>query len=244
MKIFVAGATGATGRLLVEQLLDRGVNVTTVVRDKNRLPENIRSHENLSVTEANLLDLSDAELTKQVENCDVVASCLGHNLNFKGLYGKPRRLVADSVRSLCNAVKFNQPDKKVKLILMNTTGNRNLDLNEEVTFAQKVILALLRIFLPPHIDNEQAANYLRLKIGQSDSTIEWVVVRPDGLIDLDNVSEYTLHPSPIRSAIFDAGTTSRINVAYFMTELIIDEDTWFKWKGQMPVIYNKDQQKK
>ncbi|MDZ7764501.1 MAG: NAD(P)H-binding protein [Melioribacteraceae bacterium] len=43
MAVFVAGATGATGRLLVEQLLNRNVNVKTVVRDKNRLPEKIRS---------------------------------------------------------------------------------------------------------------------------------------------------------------------------------------------------------
>lgn len=244
MKIFVAGGTGATGRLLIEQLLNRNVYVKTVVRDKNRLPEKIRDHENLSLTEAALLNLGDDELIKQVADCDAVVSCLGHNINLKGLYGKPRRLVTDSVRRLCNAVKSTKPNKKVKFILMNTTGNRNLDLNEEVPFAQKAILALLRIILPPHIDNEQAANYLRSDIGKNDSTIEWVAVRPDGLINLDTVTEYTLHPSPTRSAIFDAGITSRINVAHFMTELIIDEDTWLKWKGQMPVIYNKDQQNK
>lgn len=242
MTIFLAGATGATGRLLAEQLLNRGQKVKVVVRDKNRLPNSIREHQNLSIAEASLLNLSDEELAKQVNDCDSVASCLGHNITFKGLYGKPRRLVTNSVRKLCDAMKSNQPDKKVKFILMNTTGNRNLDLNEKVSFAQKAILALLRIFLPPHIDNEQAANYLSLEIGQNDSEIEWVAVRPDGLIDLDKVTEYTLHPSPTRSAIFDAGITSRINVAHFMAELITNDDAWNKWKGQMPVIYNNDEE--
>jgi len=53
------------------------------------------------------------------------------------------------------------------------------------------------------------------------------------------VSEYEIHPSPTRSAIFNAGQTSRINVGHFMAELVTDDETWNKWKGQMPVIYNK-----
>ena len=61
------------------------------------------------------------------------------------------------------------------------------------------------------------------------------------MIDESDVTEYEVHPSPIRSAIFDAGITSRINVGHFMAELITDSDTWSKWKGQMPVIYNKSQ---
>ena len=64
-------------------------------------------------------------------------------------------------------------------------------------------------------------------------------VRPDNLINADEVTEYEVHPSPIRSAIFKAGKTSRINVAHFMAELITDENTWAKWWGQMPVVYNK-----
>ena len=69
--------------------------------------------------------------------------------------------------------------------------------------------------------------------------VEWTAVRPDGLIDEEKVSEYEIHPSPIRSAMFNAGKTSRINVAHFMADLITDNNTWNKWKGQMPVIYNK-----
>jgi hypothetical protein len=84
-----------------------------------------------------------------------------------------------------------------------------------------------------------AADYLRTKIGQNDGAVEWVAVRPDSLINEDQVTEYEVHPSPIRSAIFDAGLTSRINVGHFMVDLITDDNLWTKWKGQMPVIYNK-----
>ena len=106
--------------------------------------------------------------------------------------------------------------------------------------ARRFVIGLLRLLLPPHVDNEQAADYLRSIVGQNDSAIEWAAVRPDGLIDESEVSEYEVHPSPIRSAIFDAGKTSRINVAHFMAELITDDQTWNQWKGQMPVIYNRE----
>ena len=91
----------------------------------------------------------------------------------------------------------------------------------------------------PHVDNEKAADYLRTDIGQNDGDVEWAVVRPDALINEEKVSEYEVHPSPTRSTIFNPGKTSRINVAHFMADLITDDDTWNRWKGQMPVIYNQ-----
>jgi hypothetical protein len=193
----------------------------------------------LSVIHASILDLSDAELAQHVEGCDAVASCLGHNMDLKGLYGHPRKLVTDASRRLSEAIKANTPEKPVKFVLMNTAGNSNRDLNEPIPFAQKFIVGLLRLLLPPHVDNEQAADYLRSTIGQNDRQIDWVVVRPDNLIDVDQVTDYEIHSSPIRSAIFDAGQTSRINVGHFMAQLMTNPECWQQWQGQMPVIYNK-----
>jgi nucleoside-diphosphate-sugar epimerase len=239
MKIFIAGSTGTTGKKLTAQLLERGHHVVTVVRSTSSLPDEIRNHSNLALTRASLLDLSDPQLQDLVKDCDAVASCLGHNLTLKGMYGHPRKLVTDATRRLCQVARANQPQKPVKFVLMNTTGNRNRDLNEPRSFGEKLVVGLLRVLLPPQADNEAAAEYLRTQIGQNDTMIEWVAVRPDGLIDEDMVTEYTIHPSPTRSPIFDAGQTSRINVGHFMAELITDEAIWREWQGQMPVIYNK-----
>ena len=238
MTILVVGASGATGRLLVEQLLNRGQNVKVIVRSSEKLPEFLNTHDNLSVICASVLGLSDAEMVQHVNGCDAVASCLGHNMNWKGLYGSPRRLVTDATRRLCNAIKTNKSEKPTKYVLMNTTGNSNRDLHEPISFGQRCVIGLLRLLLPPHVDNEKAADYLRTNIGQNDRVVEWVAVRPDSLIDEDNVTEYEVLPSPIKSAIFDSGRTSRINVGHFMTDLITEDNTWNKWKGQMPVIYN------
>ncbi len=240
MTTLVVGASGATGRLLVEQLLERGQQVRIIVRSTENLPDIITSHDKLSVIHASVLHLSDTEIAQHVSGCDALASCLGHNLSFKGIFGSPRRLVTDATRRLCSAVNANKPKKPVKFVLMNTAGNSDRDLNEQISFGQKCIIGLFRLLLPPHVDNENAADYLRTQIGQNAGTIEWAVVRPDNLINETEITEFTVHPSPIRSAIFDAGVTSRINVGCFMADLISNDDTWNEWKGKMPVIYNKE----
>ncbi len=238
MKNLVVGASGATGRLLVKQLLDRGHEVKIIVRSAENLPDYMKNNDSLTVIVSSISELSDAKMEQLVSDCDALASCLGHNLNWKGIYGKPRRLVTDATRRLCLAIKANHSEKPVKFVLMNTTGNRNRNLQEPISFGQKCVIGLLRLVLPPHVDNEQAADYLRTQVGQNSKAIEWTAVRPDGLIDENIVSQYEIHPSPTRSAIFNAGQTSRINVAHFMADLITNDKTWDKWKGQMPVIYN------
>ena len=239
LTILVSGASGATGKRLVAELLKRGHHVRIIVRSPDSVPASIINNDRLSIIHASILDLSDAELARHTAGCDAVASCLGHNLSFKGMFLPPRRLVTEAVRRLCGAIKANNSGTPVKFVLMNTTANRNRDLNEPESFGQKAVFKLLRVVLPPHVDNEKAADYLRTQIGQDDESIEWVAVRPDGLIDEEEVTQYDLYPSPIRSPIFDPGKTSRINVGHFMAELISNDATWKLWKGQMPVIYNR-----
>jgi hypothetical protein len=238
MTVLVVGASGATGSKLVEQLLIEKYKVKVIIRSPEKLPESWKTNDDLQIITASVLELSDAEMRQIVSDCNAVASCLGHNLTFKGIYGQPRKLVTDTTRRLCNAIKLNNRNSPTKFVLMNTTGNRNRNLNEPISFTQKCVIGLLRLLLPPHVDNEKAADYLRTQIGQNNNFIEWVAVRPDGLINEDKVSEYEIHQSPTRSAIFNAGKVSRINVGHFMASLITENALWNKWKGQMPVIYS------
>lgn len=238
MTTLIVGATGATGDWLTKELLNRGEQVRVIVRSAERLPEAVRGHENLEVITASLLDLSDADLAQHVKGCDAVASCLGHNMTFQGMFGEPRKLVTDAARRLCAAVKANAPDKPVKYVLMNTVGNRNRDLDERIGVGERLAIGLMRLALPPQRDNEGAADFLRAEIGQDDPVIEWAAVRPDSLIDADAVTAYEVHPSPVISALFGDGQTSRINVGHFMAALITEDEVWQQWKYQMPVIYN------
>jgi hypothetical protein len=233
LKVLVVGASGATGRLVVDKLLSQGVEVRAIVRSLDSLPDN----PNLLKIQSSIHELSSAEMKGHVKGCDAVVSCLGHNLTFNGMFGMPRLLVTDTISCICNAIKSNNAERPTKVILMNTTGNSNRDIPEKPPLSQRIVIALLRVLLPPHLDNEKAADFLRTEIGQNDKAIEWVAVRPDALTD-EEATEYDVYPSPIRNAIFDSGATSRINVGSFMVELILNESTWLKWKGHMPVIYN------
>jgi nucleoside-diphosphate-sugar epimerase len=237
-KILVVGASGATGKLLVADLLKRDTEVTAIVRTSSSLKNTFERYPNYREVTAGITEMSDNALSPLLKDCEVVLSCLGHTLDLRGLFGEPRRLVTNTIEKLTRVIETLRPDKKVKVILMNTTGNSNRDIPEKPPLSQRFVISILRLLLPPHVDNEQAADFLRTYVGQSHLYIEWAAVRPDGLTDEVEVSEYKIHPSPIRNAIFDAGSSSRINVANFMANLATDSELWATWRGKMPVIYN------
>lgn len=237
--VLVVGASGATGRLLVEQLLGRGTTVKAVVRSPDGLPEALRSRPRLSVVHADLLDLDAAGLRRLTDGCNAAASCLGHNMSWKGIFGPPYRLVTEATRRLSEAMKAQQRERPARFVLMNTAGNSNRDLDEPITLGQRLVIGVLRLTVPPHRDNEKAADFLRTRIARNDDALQWCVVRPDTLTNETGVTEYEVFPSPVRNALFDPGRTSRVNVAHFMAELITDDETWRQWRGRMPVIYNK-----
>ncbi|MDD5606985.1 MAG: NAD(P)H-binding protein [Ignavibacterium sp.] len=238
MKVLVLGATGGTGSLVARQLINLCVNVKVVIRSASN---KLNDLSNIEFLETIVGNIAEFDLNKNIElimDCDAVICCLGHNINFKGIFGKPRMLVSDSIKNICNAIERSKKEK-VKLILMNTTANTNINLNENYSRKDRIILSLLKLLLPPHKDNVEAGTYLSKVIGDNNSKIEWIAVRPDTLINEDNVSVYEIVDSPKRSPVFDAGKTSRINVAYFMVELLLKEEFWNEYKFKMPVIYNK-----
>lgn len=236
MTILVVGATGMTGSSLVRQLLEGGHKVRAIVRSTQRLPVEVLNNPNLTIIEAAVLDLSERELQEQVKNCSAVISCLGHVMDFNGLFGHPKNLCTDATRRLCDAIENNNSIESTKFILMNSVGVRNSDFDEKRTLFDRAILGLLRFALPPHRDNETAAEHLHEIIGERNNHIEWCSVRPDTLINAE-ISSYEIVQSPV-TGIFTGRPTSRTNVAHFMVALIESTTLWSEWKFKMPVIMN------
>ena len=239
MTTLVVGASGATGKQLVEQLVKMGEQVRVMVRSSSQIPDSWDNNDKITIIKANISEIDVEEMANHIKDCQGVASCLGHNLTFKGILGKPRKLVTNAVKLLCAAIMENSPERPVRLVLMNTAGNRNRDTDKPLPIGHKLAIGLIRLLIPPQRDNEEAADFLRLDIGQKNASIEWVAVRPDTLINQDTVTEYEVFVSPTQSALFHPGNTSRINVGHFMAELMVEKDLWDQWKGKMPVIYNK-----
>jgi hypothetical protein len=235
--VLLLGGTGRTGRLVLTQLLERGVNVRAIVRLADRLPEDVSADPGLTVVEADLLSLSDEHLQGLVQGCQAVISCLGHNITLKGIYGSPRGLVTRAATRICRAIEALQPAKPVKFILMSSVSvNQPAGRDTRRGQFERAVVALLRGALPPARDNQGAADFLCRGIGTASPFVEWVTVRPDSLLE-GQVTEYSVHDSLV-STIFAPDSTNRANVANFMCELVQDLRVWDEWRCGLPVVIN------
>jgi len=241
MKVLVLGGNGATGIHVVEQFLENNVDVKTIVRNSAKL-RSLENKENLEIITASILDMDKAELSDALEDVDAIVSCLGHNITLKGIWGRPRKLVSDAIRKVRESIRIKDTGKVTKLVLMNTTACLDVDAQEKFTNAEGIIIAIMKFLLPPQRDNEQVVNFLKHAIGKNDRNIEWIAVRPDTLIDENEVTSYAVHNSPVRSPVFNSGKTSRKNVGNFIMNLLCNTEQWEKWRYQMPVIYNETSQ--
>jgi len=235
--VLIVGGTGRTGGRVLTQLLERGVAVRAIVRSAARLPEGVAASPLLTVVEADPLSLPTEALQRHLEGCDTVISCLGHNLNIKGILGPPFDVVVRAVSNLAHAVEAMQPSRPVRFILMSTVSvNRPEMADVHRGKGERVFLWAVRGLMPPARDNQRAADFLAREIGPSNPYVEWVVVRPDTLLDGD-VTDYSLHDELV-SSIFRPDETNMANVAHFMCELTTDEPAWQRWKCSMPVVVN------
>lgn len=233
--VLLVGATGRTGRRALRQLLDRGLRVRAIVRSRGKLPPDVAGNPHLTVIEASLPSLTDDELRGHLRGCDAVVSCLGHVLSFAGVYGPPRDLVTGATRRLCRAIEALEPAAPVKLILMTSVSvHRPGGLDARRGSFERVLLWMLCRVLPPAADNQRAADFLSEEIGPDDPRVEWVVVRPDSLLE-GEVSEYALHEGLV-NGLFAPGRTRMANVAHFMCELVTNPETWTRWRSRLPVI--------
>lgn len=236
MKVLVLGASGATGKLVVRQLAERNISVRAVVRSSAILPEDFSRGGTVEVLRGNIAEFEPGKIRELLRGCDAVVCCLGHNINFKGIFGQPRSLVYNAVTKITDAIPAG--NKSIKFILMSTTAYTNASIGEANTSGEKIVFSSLKLLLPPHKDNMLAGDFLVYTLGTKGG-IEWVAVRPDSLFDEEAVSAYEICPKKTRS-LFNAGKTSRINVSHFMAELLTNEELWKEWRYRTPVLYNKE----
>ena len=233
--VLLLGATGRTGRRVLTQLLERGVPVRAIVRSAERLPAGASEHPLLTVVEADVMALAAGELQRHVAGRAAVVSCLGHAVSLRGVFGPPRDLVAGTVERLCDTVTARRPDEPVRLVLMSSVSvNRPARADARRGAGERAFTWLVRGLLPPARDNQRAADFLALEVGAAAPFVEWVVVRPDSLVD-GEVSAYRTDDG-IVSSLLRADGTRLANVAHFMAELVTDVAAWRRWRGQMPVI--------
>ena len=156
MNLFVIGATGRTGREIVQQALVRDHHVTAFVRS----PESIAlRHERLTVLRGNAMD--ENELLRAMQNHDAVVSTLGPRKVFK-----PSSMLHDSAVATTRA--------------MNRSGVKRLVVLSAAAHFPGIPNRIASFIMRSHMRDSLAME----AIVQS-SGLDWTIARPPRLTEED-----------------------------------------------------------
>lgn len=194
MQLAIFGATGGTGRQLVEQALAAGHAVTALVRDPAKLT---LQNPNLKVIEGNALQ--PADVAKSIAGAAAVIVSLGNTSN------NPELSVSNGTQQIVQAM---QTQGVRRLIVVSSLGVG--DSKNQVPFLFKLIMWT---FLRKAIRDKEAQE----KIVRA-SGLDWTIVRPGGLTDGARTGQYKFGTdSAIR-----AGQVARADVAEFVLKQLAD----------------------
>jgi len=198
--ILVLGATGGTGRLIVNQAVARGYEVTALVRSAEKAGD--LNGANLIVGDAR----DQAALRKALKGQDAVISALGTPASpFREV-----TLLSTATRSLVSAMQAEQVSRLVAITGMGAGDSAG---HGGVVFDRLIFPLLLR---KVYADKNRQEAIIR------DSGLDWVLVRPSVLND--KPGGHTLRALTDLSG-FHGGTIARADVARFVLDQV-SENTW------------------
>jgi putative NADH-flavin reductase len=194
MKVIVFGATGSVGRLVVEQALREGHDVTAFTRNPARIPQ---ARERLQIVQG---DVTDPGAVRQaVSDHDAVIVTLGA--------GRKGNVRAAGTRTIIEAMEHTGVRR---LICQSTLGVG--DSRGDLNFVWKYVMfgLLLRAAYHDHVRQEQ---YVKR------SKLDWTIVRPSAFTDGPRTGRYERAFGSDRKT---ALKISRADVADFLVGQLTD----------------------
>lgn len=203
MNVLVFGASGRTGRELVQQALAQGHIVTAFVRDPAKLAI---EHANLRVVRGDVIDYASVE--RAVAGQDAVLSALGASTPLR----RDPALV-DGVRNIVRAMSHAGVRR---LIYMSFLGVR--DGRHQLGFLGRYVLTPL-VLHNPTTDHEAKEGLIK------QSRLDWTIVRPPKLTNGPRTRAYRSGEGIEAASVLP--TISRADVADFMLSQLTD-DTYLR----------------
>ncbi|MFI1034460.1 NAD(P)-dependent oxidoreductase [Streptomyces sp. NPDC020951] len=199
MKLTVLGATGPTGRQILEQALGAGHEVTVLVRSLDRLPEAARDR--VTVVTGDATRTEDVE--RALAGSEVVISALGSGNDFKS------DIASRAARALVPAAKA--ADTK-RVVVLSALGS-----GPTATHASTVPRLFGRLLMGTVMADKAVADDLIKASG-----LNWTLVRPAVLTNGPHTGSYKAVTVPDRKV---GDRVSRADVADFMLRAATD-DAW------------------
>ena len=206
MKVLILGATGRTGRHLVNEALRFGFEVNVLVRDKSKLPaypEQVTAFEGTPVV---INDLANA-----MQGCDAVLSSLNISRTSDFPWAKlrtPKDFLSASMKNIIATAAT----VGIKRIIITTAWGVS-ETKKDIPYWFRWLIDHSNISYP-YRNHEVQEELLK------HSNMDWTAVRPAGLTNSTKIKEvlvsFNNSPKP-------GLTISRLNVARFMVDCLKDD---------------------
>jgi len=203
MKILILGATGRTGRLIVEEALKQGYDLNILVRDKNKISFSSKSIKVYQGTPARRADLAAA-----MQGCDVIVSALSIARASDAPWSKlitAKNFISESMK---NVIAEAGPQNLKRLITISAWGVG--ETKKEVPFWLRWLINYTNL-RPVYAEHESQEKLL------ANSNLNWTAVRPVALNDSNKIKtlkvSFNNFPKPSLQI-------SRQSVAKFIVDII------------------------
>jgi nucleoside-diphosphate-sugar epimerase len=202
MRIVIFGANGPTGRLLTTRVLDAGHQAVAVTRRPTDFP---MRHPRLTVAGADVRD--PATLDGVVHGADAVLSSLGVPFSM-------RAIDTYSVGT-ANIVAAMRAAAVPRLVVTSSTGAFPYPNRVDPPFALRIVEPVITRTIGKSTYDDQR----RMESIVRGSGLDWTIVRPSGLFDLAEPTDY------VAGEVEPVGMfTARIDLADYMTRLAGSSD--------------------
>jgi len=200
MKLLIFGATGGTGRQLVEQGLAKNYDIAAFVRNPAAITT---SSDRLTVVKGDLSDY--ASIKSAMTGCDAVVSALGNKTGMAMRHANT--IISDGLKNILRAMRETNVRR---LIFITSFG-----VSETIFLPEK-------LFIRTFLKNIFADIPLQESLIR-ESGLSWTIVRPARLVDGPRTGRYKKGDGTMHIGL--SSRIARADVADFILNSINDPAT-------------------